>query len=46
MFNKDFISIMVTYAIYLFVNRLILQYVSQVEKVESINREEYVEEVE
>lgn len=37
---------MVTYVIYLFVNRLILQYVSQVEKVESINREEYVEEVE
>lgn len=37
---------MVIYAIYLFVNRLILQYVSQVEKVESINREEYVEEVE
>ena len=37
---------MVTYAIYLFVDRLILQYVSQVEKVESINREEYVEEVE
>lgn len=37
---------MVTYIIYLFINRLILQYVSQVEKVESINREEYVEEVE
>ena len=37
---------MVIYTIYLFVNRLILQYVSQVEKVESINREEYVEEVE
>lgn len=37
---------MVTYTNYLFVNRLILQYVSQVEKVESINREEYVEEVE
>lgn len=37
---------MVTYTKYLFVNRLILQYVSQVEKVESINREEYVEEVE
>ena len=35
---------MVSYIIYLFVNRLILQYVSQVEKVESINREEYVEE--
>lgn len=37
---------MVAHIIYLFVNRLILQYVSQVEKVESINREEYVEEVE
>lgn len=37
---------MVAYIKYLFVNRLILQYVSQVEKVESINREEYVEEVE
>ena len=37
---------MVAYIIYLFVNRLILQYVSQVEKVESINREEYVEKVE
>ena len=37
---------MVAYIINLFVNRLILQYVSQVEKVESINREEYVEEVE
>ena len=37
---------MVAYTTYLFVNRLILQYVSQVEKVESINREEYVEEVE
>ena len=37
---------MVAYNIYLFVNRLILQYISQIEKVESINREEYVEEVE
>lgn len=37
---------MVAYIIYLFVNRLILQYISQIEKVESINREEYGEEVE
>lgn len=37
---------MVAYIIYLFVNRLILQYISQIEKVESINRKEYVEEVE
>ena len=37
---------MVAYIIDLFVNRLILQYVSQVEKAKRINREEYVEEVE
>lgn len=37
---------MITFRINIFVYRLILQYVSQVEKVESINREEYVEEVE
>ena len=37
---------MVAYITYLFANRLILQYISQIEKVESINREEYVEEVE
>ena len=35
---------MVAYINHLFVNRLILQYVSQVEKAKRINREEYVEE--
>lgn len=35
---------MVAYIIYFFVNRLILQYVSQIEKAKRINREEYVEE--